>query len=196
MVEFLFSKQREIEGIIWTFAHLSKLRKLSSDIILPLFSDSLSQRLRALQSLNDHWEGRIPVPAETKRALVREFSNIYHPDKYQKIIKPVRRQWQSIEKKFFKRIRQFATVPIAQTYHCYVTFYGGGGSFGRNKEIYVRVNPSIPNDLRYANYTIAHEITHLLVKSSATQSEEPKLARERLVDKIIERSSLRGLFTK
>ena len=196
MVEFLFSKQREIEGIIWTFAHISKIRKISSDIILPPFSNSLSHRLLVLQSSHNQWEGRIPVPAEVKKVFMREFSGICHANEYQKIIKSVRKQWRSIEKKFFKGIQPLSTVPVAKTYRCYITFYGGGGSFGRKKEIYVRVNTLIPNDLRYANYTIAHEIIHLIMEPTARIKNLSPLARERLVDGIIERPPLRSLFTK
>jgi len=185
-----------MEGIIWTFAHLPKIRKMSSDVILPPFSRSLSRRLLALHSMRSRWEGRILVPAEMKRAFVKEFSGICRVNEYRKNVKSVRRQWRLIEREFFKQVRLLSIAPAAKTYRCYVTFYGGGGSFGRKREIYVRLNPSIPNDLRYANYTIAHEIIHLLVEPTARKKNLSPLAREHLVDGIIERPPLRRLFTK
>jgi len=186
-LSFRLSKKKEFEGILWTFSHLSFLRKWSSQIVLPQFSKPLMRALRT-----SPW--KIDSDRKTRKRLLGELNTLYNPKQCRDILAVVERGWRKIEKRFFKAVSREPNLCLRKTYVCYLTFYGGEGSFGQKNQIYVRMNPDIPSDLRLANYTIMHELIHLMLETDDKACDTSQPARERFVESIIEKPSIRRLL--
>jgi predicted metal-dependent hydrolase len=190
---FCISKKKEIEEILWTFSHLSSLRRWASKIVLPPFSKLLTRRLQSLVRRKSSLEPKseMKLDQKTYALFIKEFNLLYNRKQYQNTLNFVERKWRRIECQFFKTISSMSNLRVRRRYICYLTFYGGGGSFGRNNQIYVRVNPKIKSDRRFANYTIIHELIHLMLEPYATKHGFSQEEKEHAVESIVKSPPIR-----
>lgn len=193
-VVFRASKRKEAEEVLWTFTHRSLLQKLSSRLILPSFSKELVQQLQRLETPTNRFESPLTVGRKISGRLWQELGILYKPPRYQRVLAGVKRRWQKIERQFFDVAAALPSLAVRNRYICYLTFYGGGGSFGRENQIYVRVNPRIASDIRFSNYAVAHELIHLMTEPRAQARRLSQAARERWVESIIEYPKIRTLL--
>ncbi|TSC91104.1 MAG: hypothetical protein CEN90_652 [Parcubacteria group bacterium Licking1014_17] len=188
-VQFRISKEKEIEEVLWTYCKMSFLKKWSSELILPKFSKQLESKLKKLTSKslgNSVNYGYINLLNDGDRALfLREFNSIYSLSKYKSVLNILREKWQKTERGFFQKITKIPDVKTVESYVCYITFYGSGGSFGRGNQIYVRANPDVKSDITFSDYTIAHELIHLMIEKLFKRKKLTQSSKEKLVDSII-----------
>ncbi|MBI5765611.1 hypothetical protein HZA71_00080 [Candidatus Falkowbacteria bacterium] len=196
---FRISRSKELEEIIWTLQNYRFLRGWTSKIILPSFAQIFISKIK--QSKDQPFSEKIlrlskeqPLDDKIIENLDKELSKVYDSKLYHKIRSEVEMRWSKVEKPFFKIVGGISQCQVRSTYYCYIGIYGGGGSFGRKNQIYVRVNPKEINDLKYVCYTIMHELIHLMIEKTADNQKWPHRQREGFVDKIIKTTELKKLL--
>lgn len=187
------SKEKEIEEVLWTASHLTFLKKYSSRIALPPFSKGLVRRLKLL----DHdglLVSEVKVDEDTYALFMKEFNAVFRRSQYDAAKATMEAEWRDVEGHFFRAISSVQYLCVRKRYRCYVTFYGGGGSFGCGNQIYVRANPDMSWGACRTNYVIMHELIHLMVQPHASSRQVSQAVEERLVDSVIERPEIRRLL--
>lgn len=173
-VLFRKSKKQDVETIIWTIKNHEKFKRFSASIYPKLPKDIIDSIIQ-----NDN-------QVKSRNLLMSYFKkNIFlKPVNYKELVS----QWKKIEKDFFKKIKIITGVKPKKNYLCYLTTYGGGGSFNPPKTIWVRINPKCKKDSKYFTYTIAHEITHLLLFKKNKSQTQRKI--ENNIDDILIKTGL------
>lgn len=195
MVFFRISKKKkEVEEILWTYSNRSFLKKYVSGLILPEFSASLKKKLIDLKSMGV--TEPIRLSKNTRSLFLKEFRSLYSVGKYKSVTDKVEKKWRKIERSFFEEIVALSIpeLRLRNRFFCYITFYGGGGSYGRDNQIYVRANPDIPNDFHFVNYTIMHELIYLMFEPFVQKKNLPQLDKEKFVESVVEKPQILKLL--
>lgn len=172
-VIFYQSKKEELETILWTIKNYKKIKKFCNDIIYPKLPKNL------WQSIVKDDQNFTNSKKEVKEYL-EDTNQLDLKLKIKRIAIPL---WTKMQNDFFERIEEISEIKPLKKYICYLTKYGGGGSFNPPNTIWVRINPRNKNDLKYFTYTVAHEITHLLLnKKHKDKLQETK---EKEIDQIL-----------
>jgi len=172
-VIFYQSEKEELETILWTIKNYKKIRKFCNDIIYPKLPKNLWESI--LKDDQNFTNSRKKV-----EEYLKSTNQLSLDPKIKQVAIPL---WAKIENDFFKKIKKISKIRPFKKYICYLTKYGGGGSFNPPNIIWVRMNLKNKNDLKYFTYTVAHEITHLLLnKKHKNKLQEIK---EKEIDQIL-----------
>lgn len=172
VVLFHQSKEQELETILWTIQNYKKLEKFCDETIYPELPKDLWEKV-----VSDDKDFR------NSRELVKEYlERTRQFNQQDNDVKTAISLWRKIEKDFFKKIEEKSKIKPLFKYSCHITRFGGGGSFNPPDSIWVRLNNK--KDIKYFNYTVAHEITHLLLHKDLS-GKEPQRQIEKQVDKIL-----------
>ncbi|MFH1551923.1 MAG: hypothetical protein ABIC36_03560 [bacterium] len=173
IILFYQSKQQELETILWTIKNHKQLEKFSSDTIYPKLPKKIWNKI-----VQDN------VKFSNSRKIVQGYlkktNQLNQQENLKKVFIPL---WKKIEKEFFKKIKKILKIKILPKYICYLTQYGGGGSFNPPNTIWVRANKKNKNDIKYFTYTITHEIIHLLLHQQLKNTSQDKI--ENQIEKIL-----------
>ncbi|MEK7078129.1 MAG: hypothetical protein AAB911_01030 [Patescibacteria group bacterium] len=180
IVLFRQSKQQELETILWTIKEHRLVEKFCNVIIYPKLPRHLWQAIEQDDKTFKNSRGIVKLHLEKTNQLVLQKNA-------SKIVAPL---WRKIEKEFFARAVKLTKVKICDKYICYLTRYGGGGSFNPPNTIWVRANIKNKNDLRFFTYTVAHEITHLLLDNLLNKKKRTKRQKEKAVDAVLIKTNL------
>jgi len=178
IVLFRQSKKQELETILWTIKNHKLLEKFCDSIIYPKLSKKLWQMI-----INDN--DMFSNSREPVRKYLEKTNQLVLEKNIKQTVIPL---WRKIEKKFFTKIRNILNLNLLPKYICYLTRYGGGGTFNPPDTMWVQVNKKNKNDIRYFTYTVAHEIIHILLEGKYGRKSGQR--REKEVDDILIKTKL------
>lgn len=172
-VLFYQSPKEEVETILWTMKNQKFIEKFCNNILFPKLPKKF---WKIVHEDNEDFSKSRKIIKEyllKTRQLnkKREVSTMFIP------------LWRKIEKDFFSRLQRILNMDPQKTYVCYITQYGGGGSFNTPNKIWVRANVKNKNDRKYFNYAVAHEIIHLLLHHTHQSKTQEKI--EKKVDDVL-----------
>ena len=178
IVLFRQNKKQELETILWTIKNYKLLEKFCNNTIYLKLPKKLWQMI-----INDN--DMFSNSREPLRKYLEKTNQLILEKNIKQTVIPL---WREIEKKFLTKIGKILNLNPSSKYICFLTKYGGGGSFNSPDTIWVRVNNKNKNDIKYFAYTIAHEIVHILLEEKYKgKSHEEK---EKEVDNVLIKTGL------
>lgn len=183
MVKFIFSQKQEVKDLLWLYSEVSFFAKMPYKVYYPEISKDL---VKALE--------KDPNDEQKIIELNKQFGTIFNREKdiYQTTLEKVEENWRKIEDSFFSFLKN--NVDYKNSYKCFISRYGPGGTFHPLSSISVRARLENPKDINNANETIAHEIIHLCVNNLVKKYKLGFENTERLVDLILVKTELKKLF--
>lgn len=172
-VFFEKSNKQQIEAILWALTNKKKLEDDSANVVFPELPEQLEQKITQSDIQNKKKREALKKALKKKNKLKLS----------KKIRKRAIRKWHERGVDFFKKAGERTRIVLLKHYICYITKFGVAGSFNPPNTIYVRLNPNIEEDLDYFPYTVAHEITHLLLGKELRGENQKK--REKKVDSFL-----------
>jgi hypothetical protein len=134
---------------------------------------------------------------KAREELIKWLSNMVKPD-YQEAVSFVEKRWHPLEKDYFKEMQQITGIFIAAETKGDIVRYGVGGAYFPPENrftLWWNGNTREPRFKRdYPEYTIAHEVTHLLLHTYIKAAELSQTQKERLIDLFFIRTPLLKIF--
>jgi hypothetical protein len=102
------------------------------------------------------------------------------------------KEWEKIEKDYFKAVKKFRHKKLHSIYECHVSRFGPEGKYTRPNLLFIRLRTN--RDKQRVMETIGHELLHLLFADIFASEKLTYAEREGMVDALILQSNLSKLF--
>lgn len=104
------------------------------------------------------------------------------------------KEWEKIEKDYFKIVKRFKHRRLLSKYKCHISHFGPEGKYCRPNLLFVRLRTK--NDKKRAIETIGHELLHLLFADFFESKKLNYPEREGMIDALILQSDLVHIFSQ
>lgn len=183
MIKFKYSKKQEIKDLLWLYSEAEFFSKNKYKVFYPEIPQNI------VKALEKNSKNKLNI-----LELKNQFKPIFEGERsiYQETLEKIEPKWQKIQAPFFDFLKQ--NLDCKNSYNCFISRYGPGGTFYRPNSISIRVRLDKKDDLDDANEKIVHEIVHLCIYDLAEKYKLNFEDTERLVDLILTKTEIKDLL--
>ncbi len=186
MVKFNFSLEQEIHDLLhWIYPEYSFFQRMPYTVYYPKIPREIEEKI--ISGNRDE-----EVTCNFRLAFLDIFKK--NQKEYQNALKSVENNWHSVEKIFFDALQKLTGLALLSGYECFLSLYGPGGNAYLPNKISIRYRVDNPNDVKYSNNKIAHELIHLLVSGLEKEYNLSFEELEFLVDEILLEKQIKDIL--